>query len=280
VAITTLAGLLSGLQPVPPVGQRWMVNQMQSTSGVASSEWTRGPVPAAGSYNATLNGVALSSSAAQITGQLRFIDPPSGNTYLARMSGMLGNAGNAYTGMWLLCDRLWHNGGYTITATTAQNSTTPTWPARDRSGSTNGDGVLLALENSATVGAATPTITISYTNSGGTAGRTGTNIAPTISSAFVGGANLISLQAGDTGVRSVQSLTLSASWVSGTINLVAYRPLALLGVNQWSKEVWQDAIQLAMPRMFNGSVPYAMFFPLGATANPGPMMGQIQYAVG
>jgi len=167
----------------------------------------------------------------------------------------------------MLCDRLWHNGGYTITSTSAQNSTTPTWPARDVAGSTNGDGVLLALEVSAATGAGTPTITVGYTNSADTASRTGTNILATSASAIAGSTYLIGLQAGDTGVRSVQSLTLSATWTSGTINLVAYRVLSMLEVFGGNAGYALDALTGGFPRLYNGVVPYLMFYPSTTTTS-------------
>ena len=44
-----------------------------------------------------------------------------------------------------MIDVLWYNTGLVVTTTTLQAVTTPTLPARDINGSTNGDGVGLAL---------------------------------------------------------------------------------------------------------------------------------------
>lgn len=264
MAITTLDGVIAGMRP--PVN---LAKSVTATlvAGLPSSLWAIGGAPGAGAYDATLNGVVLSSSSALVTGQIPHYDPTSGNSYLARLTAAVNQSGTL-----LLLDRIWHNGGYTITINTAQSITSPAWPSRcptsgtDDTATTTGLGVMLALEVSAAVGAGTPTITISYTNSAGTAGRTATNVIATSASAATGTTYFIGLQAGDVGVRSVQSLTLSATWTSGTINLVAFRILAALEVSQANVSTAIDAVTSGMPRIYNGAVPYLVFVPSTTTA--------------
>lgn len=259
MAITTLDGAIAGMRPA-----RFISKAVTATlvAGRPASLWSLGGSPGAGSFDTTLNGVTLSSTSAQVAGQIPHTDPGTGNAYLARFSGAATQAGTL-----LLLDRMWHNGGYTITSNTAQNSTTPTWPARDAAGSTNGDGVLLALEVSAACGAAAPTITIAYTNQAGTGSRSATNLLATTNSPAIGATYFIGLQAGDTGVRSVQSLTLSVSWVSGTINLVAYRLLAALELPLGGTPNAIDLVTGGMPRIYNGTVPWMVFVPNTTTAS-------------
>jgi len=259
MAITTLDGAIAGMQAPRP-----FIKAVTPTmvAGRPQSLWGLGGNPGAGSFDTTLNGVTLSSTSAMVNGQLAHVDPVSGNAYLGRFQGAATIAGTL-----LLCDRLWHNGGYTITSTSAQNSTTPTWPARDIAGSTNGDGVYLGLEISAAAGAAAPTITIGYTNQAGTASRTGTNAFATANSPTAGAFYPIGLQAGDTGVRSVQSLTLSVSWVSGTMNLVAYRVLAALELPSANVTNAVDALTGGFARLYNGVVPFLIFIPSTTTAS-------------
>ena len=239
MSISTLSGIQAGLQP-----KLFSVKVPTTTTQPYRSLWSGTGNPGAGGYDTTLNGVTCDNTTA---GALPFVNPASGNSYLSRMEVW----GTQTAGWVMLCDRLWHNGGYTITSTSAQNSTTPTWPARDIAGSTNGDGVLLGLEISSTVGAATPTVTVSYTNSSGTAGRTGTNIYATVSASQTHTWVPIGLQAGDTGVRSVESVTLSASWISGTMNLFAYRPIQMVRNN----DTWGvvDAVGHGHYRIYNSS---------------------------
>ncbi|MDX2300745.1 MAG: hypothetical protein NW204_13550 [Xanthomonadaceae bacterium] len=232
-----------------------MLSKAITTTPVAGrlhSTWDRAGVPGPGAFDSTLNGVILE---APIAGAIPFDNPVSGNTYLNRffVSASTGN------GIIMLADRLWHNGGFTITSTSAQNITSPTWPARDANGTTNGDGVFLGIEVSAQTGAGTPTITVSYTNSEGTSGRTGTNSDATTSTSPIGSFFRIGLQAGDRGVRSVQSVTLSATWTSGTINLVAYRPIAVVPIYGTDIPGAVDTLTGGLPRLFNNSVLWTLF---------------------
>lgn len=257
MAITTIDGAVAGMQP-----PRQFAKAVTPTlvAGRPQSLWGLAGNPGAGSFDTTLNGVTLTGNA--VNGQIARSDPGSGNAYLARLQAQATIAGTL-----MLCDRLWHNGGYTITATTAQNSTTPTWPARDINGATSGVGVYLGLEISAAAGAAAPTITIAYTNSSGTASRSATNLDATANSPTAGAFYRIGLQAGDVGVQSVQSLTLNASWVSGTMNLVAYRVLASLELTTGNVGNAIDVLTGGMPRIYNGTVPFLIFIPSTTTAS-------------
>jgi hypothetical protein len=259
MAITTLDGALAGMQ-----WPRYIAKNLTGTmvSGRPWSLWALGGNPGAGSFDNTLAGVALSSTLAQVNGQIPFTNPVSGNTYLARLQ-----AAASQSGTLLLCDRLWHNGGFTITSNTAQTVNSATWPARDADGTTNGNGVILGLEISASAGAAAPTITVSYTNQAGTGSRTATNSFATANSPAAGSFFPIGLQAGDTGVRSVQSLTLSVSWVSGTMNLVAYRVLAALELTGVFTPNAIDALTSGFPRLYDGSVPFFIFIPSTTTSS-------------
>lgn len=259
MAITTLDGVLAGMQPTVPIAKAVTPTLV---AGKPQSLWGLGGAPAAGSFDTTLAGVALSSSSAQVAGQLRHVDPGTGNAYVARLAAAATQAGTL-----LLCDRLWHNGGFTITSTGAQTVTSATFPARDINGSTNGEGVLLGLEISSAAGAAAPTITVSYTNEAGTSGKTGTNIDATANSPAAGSFFRIGLAAGDKGVRSVQSLTLNNSWSSGTMNLVAYRVLAALELPGALIPNALDALTGGFPRLFNGAVPFLVFIPSTTTAS-------------
>lgn len=237
-------------------------------AGRPASLWSLAGSPGAGAFDTTLNGVTLSSSSTIPNGAIPHFDPATGNAHLHRLTGRATQSGTI-----MLLDRIWHNGGYTITSTSAQNSTTPTWPSRcptsgvDDTPVTTGYAVLLALEISAATGAGTPTITISYTNSAGTAGRTATNIIATVASSAIGATYFIGLQAGDLGVRSVQSLTLSATWTSGTMNLVAYRLLAELEVAGAFVPSAIDFLTGGGPRLYNGTVPWLVFVPNTTTAS-------------
>lgn len=259
MAITTLDQAIAGMQP-PQSFSKAVTGTL--TAGLPSSLWGLAGYPGAGSQSVALNGATLSSTSALVAGQIPHYDPGSGNSYLARFQGLATQAG-----VLILCDRIWSNGGFTITSTGSQGITSPTWPARDNTGTTNGAGVLVGVEVSGVTGAGTPTLTLGYTNSAGTASHTGTNVIATKATAAAGSFYEIGLQAGDVGVQSVQSLTLSATWTSGTINLVAYRVLARLEIPAAATPNALDIITGGMPQIFNGTVPWMFFIPQTTTSS-------------
>lgn len=235
-------------------------------AGRPHSFWSMGGAPGAGSFDTTLNGVTLSSTSALVSGQIPHYDPASGNSNLLRMTARC-----TQPGVLTLLDRIWHNGGYTITSTSAQNSTTPTWPSRcptsgiDDTPATTGIGVRLFLEVSAQTGSGTPTVTVTYTNTAGTNNRTATNIIATVANSIAGTTYEIGLQAGDVGVKSVESLQLSATWTSGTMNLVAARVLAEIAITDNGAEI--DWLTGGAARIYDGAVPYLMFTPSTTTTS-------------
>lgn len=262
MALTNLDGIFAGLrQPIK-------FNKAATgtiVAGKPQSLWALNGSPGAGSYDNTLNGVVLNSSTTIPNGAIPHWDPVTGNSNLAFFEAVA-----TQNGVLELRDRLWHNGGYSATSTAAQNSTTPTWPSRcptsgtDDTPATTGHGVLLALEVSAAAGAGTPTITCGYTNSAGTASRSAVNINPVVASSVAGSIYDIGLQAGDLGVRSLQSMTLSATMTSGTINMVAYRVLARLSLLAGTSNCI-DSLTGAGVRLYNGVVPWLVFYPSAVT---------------
>lgn len=267
MAITTLDLALAGMKP-PSYFSKAVSGTL--VAGRPFSPFYLAGVPgAAAAPSPGLAGDNLTSYAGQIP-----IPSASGNTHLARFSGV----SSAQAGMLLLCDRLWHNSGFTITSTSAQTINSAAWPARDANGSTNGVGVQLGVEISGATGAGTPTITVSYTDSDNNSGATGTNSVATVASSAAGTFYPIGLAAGDVGVRSVQTLTLSATWTSGTMHLVAYRVLATLELGAAGLPNAVDALTSGMPRLYDTSVPFLIFIPQTTTTTQ--LSGSVVYTQG
>lgn len=129
-----------------------------------------------------------------------------------------------------LFDRLSHQGGLSGSVTTAQTTNLPT-AALTRH--TSGDGVMAFIEVYSIIGATATTATVSYTNSNGTSGRT--SPAFPIGGSAERGAGImipIPLQAGDEGVRSVESITLAATTaLAGNFGITLVKPL--LAIPAW-----------------------------------------------
>lgn len=98
---------------------------------------------------------------------------------------------------------------------------------------TDGAGVMMTLEVTTAVGATASNVTVGYTNSAGTAGRSTADIAMTASAIAnrlqpVAAGPFITLAAGDLGVRSVQTVQFSAAMGAGVCALHLYKPLILV----------------------------------------------------
>jgi hypothetical protein len=144
--------------------------------------------------------------------------------YVAQLE--LANSANAFTSL-MLIDRLSHQGGLSGTATAEQTTNLPT-AALTRY--TDGVGVMAGLEIYAALGALAQTVTLSYTNQAGIAGRISKPVVigatnDNAASRFIP----IPLQDDDTGVRSVESVTPSSSTgTAGNYGVVLYKPLMLI----------------------------------------------------
>ena len=268
MAITTVDGIVAGLQVPQPFFK--VGATMEATGVMHSLFYTTGVPGAATAPSPGINGAALTTYA----GQIPYTNPSSGNGYLAGV-----NVCGTLVGTLLVCDRLWHNSGVAVTTTTAQAITTPTWPARDKAGSTNGDGIMVGIEVSTATtnaGAVTNT-TMSYTDQGGTAGNTAT-ITSFPATAVAGTFVPFQLAAGDTGVRAIASVTLGTSYGGGAIHLVAYRVLATIPVSVANSGLMADYASVGFPRLHNDTVPFLLWRPSATTAVT--IQGEVLYAHG
>lgn len=265
MAITTIDGVIAGMQPPEDfmkLGAATVVGRYYSPFYVT------GRPGAAVAPSPGLGGAALTTYA----GQLPWTNPASGNSYLARFS-----AAASVGGVLILCDRLWHNSGIVVTSTGSQTINSVAWPARDRLGAINGDNILIGAEVSTVMGAGTPTWTMGYTNQAGTAGRSIVTAAQAATMA-VGSFIPIPLQAGDTGVRSVQTWQQSATMTSGVYHLVAYRILARLDLITANLGAAIDALTSGFVRFYNNTVPFLLWLPSTTTAPT--LQGQLIVAQG
>ena len=141
------------------------------------------------------------------------------------------------TGSYSLFDVLWVNSGLVVTTTTGQTINSVTLPARDANGTTNGEGCRIGIYAVAALGNAgvVSNSTITYTNSAGTGSRTAT-LSATNPNNFpatpvIGTVVWFELQAGDTGVQSIQTVTLNTTLTSGTASVFIARKLIDLPVS-------------------------------------------------
>ena len=164
-----------------------------------------------------INGRNTDGTTAADLGCITVGNPTSGAWYVRDF-----NIAASQAGMFILADVLWVNTGLVVTTTTAQAITQPTLPLRDNLGTSNGHGVGagLLVTTATTNAAVINNITLQYTNSDGVAGRTGTMSYP--ATAVIGTFVPFQLQAGDVGIRSIQSITLGTTLTAGAISLIAF----------------------------------------------------------
>lgn len=174
-----------------------------------------------------LAGRATDGTTSTDAGCIFFPDAGAGKVRYLTQATFAATISNAYA----LYDVVWVNSGLTVTTTTAQTVNSVAFPARDNNGSVNGNGYQIGIYAVAALGNAgvVSNSTISYTNSAGTAGRTAT-LSATVPNNFpatpvIGTVVWFELQAGDTGVQSIQSVTLGTTLTSGTASVFVARRL-------------------------------------------------------
>ena len=180
--------------------------------------------------------VALDATSAPAIGPI----PESSTGQLAILGGRL-NTGDVAGVSLTLLDLLNHSGGLNGTVTGEQTTNLPT-AALTRH--TSGEGVMIGLIIYTQIGNTATTVTVRYTNQAGTANRVSTAIQ-------LGGSGyreanrliLIPLEAGDTGVRSVEGVTLAATTAgAGNFGVVLFKPLTAFALENTSGAMPMDAV--------------------------------------
>lgn len=185
-----------------------------------TSVWTIGGSPGGGSNpSPALEGQVPTKDTA---GAFPISNPSGGNTLYMFSFGI---EATTRANCLMVYDRIWHVGGVGLNTTDAQAITGVTAPTRYSSGIGN----LIAIEVT-TNGGGTPAImTVSYTNTADQSGRSATVALP----ASIPGRRVcyLNLQAGDAGVKSIQSVSLSEAMGAGVANLFMLNSAALFPVS-------------------------------------------------
>jgi hypothetical protein len=133
------------------------------------------------------------------------------------------------------------SGGLSGTVTTEQTTNLPTAALTRHTG---GDGVRIGIIIYTLVGTTATTISVRYTNQAGTANRTST-VTAFGASGFreVNRLIQIPLEAGDTGVRSVEGVTLTATTgTAGNFGVCLFKPLMGFSLDSTTGTVPLDAV--------------------------------------
>lgn len=193
--------------------------KVMTATGFAS-DWRVGTLPAAGADPATTPGTAYEST----VGGIVLPDTSPLRKFVTFISIRSDNTQARHIGLW---DRLVGVSGIAVNSTGNKtiNSTALTRY-------TDGAGVQVFLEITTAGTTTAPIISMnSYTNQAGTATRAGATITfPAVNSVANTLVGPMPLQAGDTGVRSVETLNVAtAGGGSGVVNVILVKPLVSIG---------------------------------------------------
>lgn len=238
MAINTMDKLVAAL----PGQHRHLYKASATTrgSGTWFSHWRIAGNPGAAAIPPTGNGEVPTRETA---GAIPFVNPATGNKlYLGRFGAAM-----SIVNLLILYDRLWHNSGFDANTTGAQTIATPPTITRPDS---LGNDVELWGEVYAATGTTASTFTATYTNQNGVSGRSATYSKPA-AALVVGEMFPFSLQSGDTGVRTVSQVQLSAATgTAGNFGLVLLRRVAELYLIVANVGADRDAFALGMPEIY------------------------------
>lgn len=162
---------------------------------------------------------------------------------------------------------------------------------------TSGAGVqAFWLANNATpLGAATPNLRITYTNSNGpTAGQLTPGTLPIGKTAAPGGLIIhsgtgsgkygpfVPLVGGDRGIQSIQQINLSASYISGELSVCLCKPLLTLPVTTLGVVAERDLVNQvpSLPRIVDGACLTWLMYAGANTPTNSPIYGHLDFGWG
>jgi hypothetical protein len=213
MAITTSDGYIGAAKQIIPYTKTASIT---TVAAQRSTQFASAGNPGAGTaaFTTAVTGVVPTDATAGFPVINAF---GGGNTgYLTRVQYAL-----SVTGRLELWDCLWGINVPTTPTATITMSGAPSYLGRCPSGA--GDDCRIFLWSTTQPAAAT-TINVNYTNSAGTSGRS-TGASASLSGLIVGRWIELPLQAGDSGVNSIQSIVVGGTAGTGQINVIVARRL-------------------------------------------------------
>ena len=260
MAITTMDGVVAGLASGTNIPTFFpsatnVAGGYVNLQRVVSGSFGQQAIPSAASAGGTLH---TSTDAGFPT-----LSSPTGTRYIAKveLTGVTSGAIHIY-------DRVWSCSGFSGIVTTAQAVTNfPTITRPD----VNGTGLEIWIECYTATGATASNVTVQYTNQSGTAGRNTVSTAH-ITSMPANRMYPVPLQAGDTGVKSVQSVTLSASTgTAGSFGVTLLKRIATIPLATANIPTVQDFATLGFSKIPANTA--LNFIHQGTTTSSGIILG-------
>lgn len=162
---------------------------------------------------------------------------------------------------------------------------------------TNGAGLKAFMwnTNATALGAATPNLSIGYTNSSQTASRATPTTLPIGNSAAANGSVIYSgtgsgkygpympMQSGDSGIAQIDSVTISTSYVSGEFSIAIAKPLITMPmttIGVASEREFLSQVPGGAPRIYDGAALYGMLYSGAATPTNSAFFGHLDFTWG
>lgn len=158
---------------------------------------------------------------------------------------------------------------------------------------TDGAGVqaFFVNTNATPLGAATPNLSLGYTNSGDTASRATPTVLPIGKTAAANGLIIhsgtgsgkygpfVPLQGGDMGIKSVETIQNSISYVSGEYAVVLCKPLLTLPMTTLGVASERDLMNQipSLPRVYDGACLNWLLYSGAATPANSPFYGHLDF---
>ncbi len=271
MTITTMNGLVSALgsgetfELLYPSGTTVAGGLTLLNKLVVGAQGQLATPTAKGSSGAIQNNTAAA-------GVIPYTDP-SAQKYIAMLNLTMATAGIVY-----VYDRVYAASGFSGTVSpSAQTITTPPNVSRPDS---VGTGNQIFLESNSPVGSTASNVTVSYV---GTDGNTYTTVSEAIIASFPAGrVQHLRLQAGagNIGVKSITSVTLSASTLTaGDFSVAIYRPLGIISTVMLANGASiQNFAALGLPIV--GTDAQVVFVHQGTTTSTGSIQGSIKFIEG
>lgn len=162
---------------------------------------------------------------------------------------------------------------------------------------TNGAGLKAFMwnTNATALGAATPNLSIGYTNSAQSGSRATPTTLPIGNSAAANGSIIYSgtgsgkygpflpMQAGDSGIAQIDSTTISVSYVSGEFSIALCKPLITMPmttIGVASEREFFSQVPGGLPRIYDGAALYWLLYSGAATPTNSAFFGHCDFVWG
>ncbi len=156
--------------------------------------------------------------------------------------------GNTVASRLYIADCVFSAGAFAFNASAVTLSSQPSYASRMPDGSYNGTGIWI---EAATAFTGNPTITVTYTNQDGVTGRS-TGAVATGAALTISRMVQLPLQAGDTGVQTIESVTCTVA-TAGTFNVHVLRPIWVGRCRLANDGDSHDMLRTGLPEVFDTS---------------------------